>query len=31
MKASFSSKAKMGMKEMLGMLLYDLQNEFLKR
>ena len=31
MKASFSSGAKMGMKEMLGMLLYDLQNEFLKR
>lgn len=30
MKASFSSGAKMGMKEMLGMLLYDLQNEFFK-
>ncbi len=29
-KASFSSGAKMGMKEMLGMLLYDLQNEFFK-
>lgn len=27
-KTSFSSGAKMGMKEMLGMLLYDLQNEF---
>lgn len=27
---SFSSGAKMGMKEMLGMLLYDLQNEFFK-
>lgn len=27
---SFSSGAKMGMKEMIGMLLYDLQNEFFK-